>query len=74
LLAELSLDPDFLPWFKSSAAVLLGHHKLVANGQPGFVGAEGKPSISDAGVRLDHFVSAGLAAWAEIEAGGERVS
>ncbi|RPJ55068.1 MAG: hypothetical protein EHM23_27370, partial [Acidobacteria bacterium] len=56
LLAELSLDPDFLPWFKSSAAVLLGHHKLVANGQPGFVGAEGKPSISDAGVRLDHFV------------------
>jgi hypothetical protein len=67
LLAELSLDPDFLPWFEGSAAVLLGHHQLVADGQPGFVDADGAPTIPDAADRLNHFGCAGMAVWKELE-------
>jgi hypothetical protein len=68
LLAEISLDPDFLPWFETSAAVLLGHHKLVADGQPGFVDVGGTPTISDAAERLNHFGRVGAAVWKAIEA------
>lgn len=67
LLDPLALDPDFLPWFDASAAVLLGHQALVAAGEPGFVGADGLPTISDAAERLRHFQSAGVAAWQKAE-------
>jgi len=67
LLAPLSLDPDFLPWFDGSAALLLGHHALGARGGPGFVNDDGTPSIPDAQDRLDHFGGAGMAVWKELE-------
>ncbi len=68
LLDTLSLDPDFLPWFEASAAVLLGHQALVAAGEPGFVGEDGLPSIRDAAKRMERFRRAGAALWREIEA------
>jgi len=72
MLAPLSLDPDFLPWFDGSAAVLLGHHALVARGEPRFVNDDGTPTISDAQERLNHFGCTGMAVWKEIEAGAAR--
>ena len=68
LLAELSLDPDFLPWFEGSAAVLLGHQALVARGEPGFVNDDGTPTIAHAQERLGHFADAGRGVWQEIRA------
>jgi len=72
MLAPLSLDPEFLPWFERSAAVLLGHQALVAKGEPGFVNDDGTPTIADAEERLNHFGRAGMAVWSETEseAGG----
>jgi hypothetical protein len=67
MLAPLSLDPEFRPWFDRSAAVLLGHHALVAQGEPGFVNGDGTPPIPDARERFEHFRSAGEAVWNEIE-------
>ncbi len=67
LLAPLSLDPDFLPWFEHSAAVLLGHHRLIEQGQPGFVDANGMPAIADPRTRFERFRDAGRQAWKEVE-------
>ena len=67
LLAPLSLDPDFLPWFEDSAAVLLGHHRLVELGQPGFVDDKGEPTITNARHRFEHFRDAGRVVWKEME-------
>ena len=54
--------------FEGSAAVLLGHHQLVAASRPGFVDAAGIPTIPNAADRLDHFGCAGMSTWKEIEA------
>ena len=54
LLAPLALEHDFLPWFESSAAVLLGHQKLAAQGAP-FVDDSGMPMIRDAKERFEFF-------------------
>jgi hypothetical protein len=59
MLDPFALDPEFEPWFRQSTAVLLGHQRLVAQGQPGFVGLEGQPSISDPKARFEHFSDAG---------------
>jgi hypothetical protein len=39
--------------------LLLGHQRLVAQGQPGFVDREGRPTIPDARTRFEHFRRAG---------------
>ena len=67
MLAPLSLDPDFLPWFDRSAAVLLGHQALGARGEPGFVNDHGTPTLADAQDRLNHFGRAGMAVWRDTE-------
>jgi hypothetical protein len=59
LLDPFALDPEFEPWFRQSTAVLLGHQRLVAQGEPGFVDLEGRPTISDAKARFEHFSEAG---------------
>ncbi len=59
LLDPFALDPEFEPWFRQSTAVLLGHQRLVAQGEPGFVDLNGKPTISDSKARFEHFSRAG---------------
>jgi hypothetical protein len=59
ILDPFALDPEFEPWFRQSTAVLLGHQRLVARGEPGFVDREGKPTIADARTRFEHFCKAG---------------
>jgi hypothetical protein len=59
LLDPFALDPEFEPWFRQSTAVLLGHQRLVAEGQPGFVDREGNPTIADPKARFEHFSHAG---------------
>jgi len=59
LLDPFALDPEFEPWFCQSTAVLLGHQRLVAQGEPGFVDREGRPTISDPQARFEHFRQAG---------------
>jgi hypothetical protein len=61
LLDPFALDSEFEPWFRQSAALLLGHQKLVAQGKPGYVDAQGVPTISDARERFEHVSAAG--AW-----------
>jgi hypothetical protein len=60
LLDPFALDPEFEPWFRQSAALLLGHQRLVAQGQPGFVNDQGLPTIADARTRFAYFSRAGL--------------
>jgi hypothetical protein len=55
LLDPFALDPEFEPWFRQSAAVLLGHQALASRGEPGFVGEDGRPTIPDARARFEHF-------------------
>jgi len=55
ILDPYALDPDFEPWFRESTALLLGHQRLVAQGQPGFVDLEGRPTIADPRTRFEHF-------------------
>ena len=55
LLDPFALDPEFEPWFRQSTALLLAHQRLVTQGQPGFVDADGRPTISDPKVRFEHF-------------------
>ena len=43
LLDPFALDPEFEPWFRQSTAVLLGHQRLVAQGEPGFVDLKASP-------------------------------
>ena len=59
LLDPFALDPEFEPWFRQSTAVLLGHQRLVAQGEPGFVDLNGKPTISDSKARFEHFSRTG---------------
>jgi hypothetical protein len=59
LLDPFALDPEFEPWFRESVAVLLGHQRLVAQGQPGYVDLEGKLTIADPRARFEHFNRAG---------------
>ena len=59
LLDPFALDPEFEPWFRQSTALLLGHQRLVAQGEPGFVDLEGRPTISDPKARFEHFSQAG---------------
>jgi len=55
ILDPYALDPEFEPWFRESTALLLGHQRLVAQGRPGFVDLEGRPTIADARTRFEHF-------------------
>jgi len=55
ILDPYALDPEFEPWFRESTALLLGHQRLVAQGQPGFVDLEGRPTIADARTRFERF-------------------
>jgi hypothetical protein len=59
MLDPFALDPEFEPWFRKSTAVMLGHQQLVAQGQPGFVDREGRPTIADAKARFEHFSQRG---------------
>jgi hypothetical protein len=59
LLDPFALDPQFEPWFRQSTAVLLGHQRLVAQGEQGFVDLEGRPTIPDPKARFEHFSQAG---------------
>ena len=63
LLDPLSLDPEFLPWFDGSAAVLLGHQASVAKGERGFVRYDGVPTMSDPQERLGYFGCVGWELW-----------
>jgi len=55
LLAELSLDADFAPWFEASSAALLGHQWSVKQGHRGFLNEDGAPSIKNPRNRFEHF-------------------
>ena len=55
LLDPYALDPEFEPWFRQSTALMLGHQAAVGRGEPGFVGENGLPSISDARARFEYF-------------------
>jgi len=59
MLDPFALDPEFEPWFRQSTAVMLGHQQCVAQGQPGFVDREGKPTIADAKERFEYFSQKG---------------
>ncbi len=59
LLDPYALDPEFEPWFRQSAALLLAHQALAARGEPGFVGPDGRPAIAEARSRFEHFSSLG---------------
>ena len=58
ILDPFALDPEFEPWFRQSTAVLLGHQRLVARDEPGFVDLDGQPTIRDARSRFEHFSNA----------------
>jgi hypothetical protein len=72
LLAPLSLDPEFLPWFEQSAALLLGHQWFVRQGDLGFVLEDGSPYMPSAQERFEQFRDAGRQVWEQMErsAGG----
>jgi hypothetical protein len=55
LLDPYALDPEFELWFRQSTALMLGHQAAVSRGEPGFVGEDGRPSISDARARFEYF-------------------
>ncbi len=59
LLDPFALDPEFEPWFRDSAALLLGHQRLVAQGEAGYVDLEGRPTIADPRARFERFSKAG---------------
>jgi len=55
LLDPYALDREFEPWFRQSTALMLGHQAAVSRGEPGFVGENGQPGISEARARFEHF-------------------
>jgi hypothetical protein len=55
LLDPFALDPEFEPWFRESAALLLGHQRLVAQGEAGYVDLEGRPTMADPRARFERF-------------------
>jgi hypothetical protein len=59
LLDPFALDPEFEPWFRESAALLLGHQRLVAQGEGAYVDLEGRPTIADPRARFERFSQAG---------------
>ena len=59
ILDPFALDPEFEPWFRKSAALLLGHQRLVAQGEAGYVDLEGRPTIADPRARFEHFSKEG---------------
>jgi hypothetical protein len=59
LLDPFALDPEFEPWFRESTALLLGHQRLVAQGEGGFVDLEGRPTMADPRARFERFSQAG---------------
>jgi len=59
ILDPYALDPEFEPWFRRSAALLLGHQRLVAQGEAGYVDLEGRPTIGDPRARFEHFSKEG---------------
>ena len=59
ILDPFALDPEFEPWFRESTALLLGHQRLVAQGEEGYVDLEGRPTIADPRARFEHFSRAG---------------
>jgi hypothetical protein len=58
MLDPFALDPEFEPWFRQSANVLLAHQRRIAEGQAGFVGGDGRPTIADARQRFELFSQA----------------
>jgi hypothetical protein len=59
ILDPFALDPEFEPWFRKSAALLLGHQRLVVQGEAGYVDLEGRPTIADPRARFEHVSRAG---------------
>jgi hypothetical protein len=59
ILDPFALDPEFEPWFRKSAALLLGHQRLVAQGEAGYVDLEGRPTVADPRARFEHFSKEG---------------
>jgi len=59
ILDPFALDPQFEHWFRESTALLLGHQRLVAQGQAGYVGLDGRPTIADPRARFERFSRAG---------------
>jgi len=55
ILDPFALDPEFEPWFRKSAALLLGHQRFVAQGEAGYVDLEGRLTIADPRARFEHF-------------------
>ena len=55
LLDPFALDPEFEPWFRQSAKVLLSHQARVGRGEPGFVDENGRPTVSNARARFKYF-------------------
>jgi hypothetical protein len=55
LLDPFALDPEFEPWFRRSAALLLGHQRLVAQGEGGYVDLEGRPTTADPRAGFERF-------------------
>jgi hypothetical protein len=52
MLDPFALDPEFEPWFRQSARILLAH-QAGANQGEGFVGSDGRPIIADARQRFE---------------------
>ena len=59
ILDPFALDPEFEPWFRESTLLLLGHQRLVSQGEAGYVDLEGRPTIADPCARFEHFSRAG---------------
>jgi len=57
MLDPFALDPEFEEWFRLSTAVLLAHQLRAGRGEPGFVGSDGRLTISDARERFEYFSS-----------------
>lgn len=55
MLDPFALDPEFEPWFRRSAALLIAHQQRAGRGEPGFVDENGCPSIKDARGRFESF-------------------
>jgi hypothetical protein len=66
ILDPFALDPEFEPWFRESAALLLGHQRLVAQGQAGYVDLGGRPTMADPRARFEHFSREGSFAGREL--------
>jgi len=57
MLDPFALDPEFEPWFRQSAALLIAHQQRAGRGEPGFVDENGCPPITDARRRFESLSS-----------------